>query len=84
MDGRRRRLRRAITPHAVDDAVDGNGSARVQQQDRKELALLLAAETNGTTVASDLDRPQDPELDASAHMSRLIVAPTHGQRSARR
>jgi hypothetical protein len=35
----------------------------VDEQEREQPALLLAAERDGTILANDLERPEDPELD---------------------
>ena len=63
LEGRRRRLRRRLAPQIRDEALARDDLARVDEQEREQPALLLAAERDGTTLAHDLERPEDPELD---------------------
>ena len=60
MRGRRRRL---IAPDLVDQPLDRDDLARVQQQDGENRALLRAPEPKRTPVRPRLERAEQPEPD---------------------
>jgi hypothetical protein len=58
-EGLRRRLR---APQLLDQTVEGDHRARVEQQDRQDGALLRAPEDQRPSRVEDLQRPEDVEL----------------------
>jgi hypothetical protein len=57
--------RRRLGPQPVDQPIARNGPVRIQQKDRKDSALLRAAESELTTVHPRLERTEDRELHTS-------------------
>ncbi len=53
---------RALAPHEVGDAIDGEGFAAVQQQDREHRTLTRSSEFDRPIVVEDLQWTEDPEL----------------------
>lgn len=70
-----RARRRGAGPQLVDDAVNGDDSAGVEQEDPEEGALLRAAEVHPLAGADDLQLPEDPVLqEAPSGPSRTAAA----------
>jgi hypothetical protein len=75
---------RALAPHEVGDAIDGEGLAAVQQQDREHRTLTRSSEFDRPIVVEDLQWTEDPELqhspglnaDATGASTGLQPAPT--------
>ena len=67
----RRACGRPFAPELVDQAVDGDGLVRVQQQHAKQAALLARAEWHYPTAVADLQRPEHPELHHSQPAERV-------------
>jgi hypothetical protein len=60
---RRRGLRRALAPERVNYAIDRDDSTGVEEQEREQRALLLAAKGDRMPVFEDLERTEDSELE---------------------
>src|SRR5262249_49983499 len=66
----RRCLRPLLAPELLDDPIARKHLARVDQQEREQRTLLLAAEQDRAGLVDGFERPEDPELD-----HRRFVAP---------
>ena len=66
---RHRSDRRTPRIHVVGDALHRDDAVRVQEEDRQRRALLRTSECEGSSVADDLERPEDRKLE-----HRLTVA----------
>src|SRR6185436_15609808 len=63
----RRRL--MLSPELVHQPVAGDDPARVEQQERQELALARTRDGQLAPVVGDLQRAEDPEVHAVATLS---------------
>ncbi len=68
--------RRIVSPQLLEDALGGNDSVEVEQQQGEQRALLRRPQINGLAVRSDLERPQDPELH---HALTSELTPTYSE-----
>ena len=73
-----RRLGRPLTPELVDYAIDGDGFAPVQQEDREDGSLTRSPQGRLPSLDQGLDRPQEPELHQRSSVrgeptARLLV-----------
>ena len=75
VDAPRRTRRRRLGPQRVDDLLDGNDLVRAQEQEREECAPLPPSERQLTAIASDLQRPENPELHSSPIGRTTNLAP---------
>ena len=53
--------RRGVPPNAIDQLVDRDDCARVQEQHRQQRALAPASEPDRLAVDRRLERPEDAE-----------------------
>jgi hypothetical protein len=65
LEGVLRRPRRLLAPQRVDQAVDRHDLLRAREQQRQQRPLPRSAERDDLPVPDDLERPEDPELDAA-------------------
>jgi len=55
----------------VDEAVGGDDLIGLEQQQREQAPLLEASQREGPTLAPDLERAKDPEVDRALHAAKL-------------
>ena len=60
----RSRFGRCAVPERVDQAIARDDAVRVQEEKREQRALLRAAKAEQPAALDDLQRTEDPELDA--------------------
>ena len=72
------RLRRILAPEGVDQALARNDRVGVEEQKREQRPLAPAADGEDAAVLLDLERAEQPELDACAasflHRSKRAVS----------
>lgn len=68
---RQRRFGRGFAPQQVDQAIGRDDLVGVQQQDRKQRALLAATERQALGVAANLQRTEYAELERTLHRPKL-------------
>jgi hypothetical protein len=69
-----RRPRRLFAPQRVEETVDRNHFAGVEEEQREQRPLLLTWQRHKPTVVADLDRPKKPEIHVT------FVAPSVRER----
>jgi hypothetical protein len=52
-----------LAPELVEQPVGGDYSARIQSQQAQERTLLLAADRYRASVASDLERSEEADIE---------------------
>jgi hypothetical protein len=62
-----RRIDRLIAQELVDQPLTSHDPVRAAQQQRQQSPLAGPADLHRSAVAADLQRPQDSELQPSAH-----------------
>jgi hypothetical protein len=71
LERRRGVLRRIVAPEQVDEPVGGDDLAGVEQQDGEDAALLRAAERQAPLAVEDLERAEEPVVEAVAQSATV-------------
>ena len=75
--------RRILAPQLVDQAIGRDDAVGRQQQADEHRALLSTAELQQPVVVADLERPEDPELQARAQVGLRGSSPPPSPNSGR-
>src|SRR5262245_16732982 len=70
-----RRLRRALRPQRVDQAIPGNDPVRAQQQHAEERPVLCATHVDRAPVLEHFQRPENPKLHRPSPSPRPSLWP---------
>src|SRR4029450_2547623 len=62
LQGGRRRPRRLLTPDRVDQTINRDNPPGLEQEQRQNCALLLAAQQEGTRLIGDLEWSEDSKV----------------------
>jgi hypothetical protein len=68
---RRGVLRRVVAPQQIDEPVGRDDLARIEEQDGEDAALLRAAERQAPLAVEDLERTEEPVVEAVAQSATV-------------
>jgi hypothetical protein len=64
-----------LTPQFIEDSIGGYDLISIDQEQRQKRFLFVASQVDGLVVASELDWPEDTELNTATGHSHLQPEP---------